>query len=367
MKIIFIFDFLAPNDARKYLVDEIMFLRSQSIDARVVTLGKEDMSNTLYSDALFSRETFACVPIPKLWKFSDWKKLKKYLEDEHPDLIITCDAKADVVARIAARLSRIPMKVFVFAHNVSDIAKRTKFYDDVLSHVTDYYIVTSEVAKIALSKMEVSPKKIAVLPDGISLEKYGLPPSRDIRAEYGIAPDEFVFIFLGDLIPSKNVPVLLRAMEKIPVGRLLIVGDGREKAALKELSSSLGLSDRVIFEDSTLDVANLLMVSNAMVLPSKTDERLPLSVILGLYSGLPVITTELPGISELVKDRENGLIVRQQDSVELSRAMVELMTNGELYAKLKANAPKDLEKYSVSAHAVKLLTLFQEKQQSTNK
>jgi glycosyltransferase involved in cell wall biosynthesis len=361
MKIIFIFDSLVPSDVRKYLVDEILFLRVQGIDVRVVTLGVEDAKNTLYSDTLFTKETFTSLRIARWWNFTEWKKLKNYFETERPDLIITADTKADIVGRIVARISRVSMKVFVFAHDLSDISKRVKFFDDVLSHVTDYYIVTSEKAKLALSKFEVSLKKIVVMRDGILFEKYGQPPTRNIRGEFGIAPDEFVFVFLGELISEKNIPVMLRALARMSTGRLFIIGDGPEKAELKFLANSLDLKERVIFLDSYFDIPGLLVSSNAMILPSKTEEDISQPVILGLLSGLPIIATETEGTKELVKNQENGIFIRPQDSEDLAHAMNELIKNREFYESLRKNTRKELAKYSLSAHASKLLALAQEK------
>ena len=362
MKIIFIFDSLAPNNARKYLIDEILFIRSEDVDARVLTLEEEDMKNTLYSDALFTKESFALLPFGKWWNFKDWKKLKEYLEKEHPDLVITCGIKADTIGRIAAKISRVPMKVFVFAHDLSEVRQRKKIYDDIFSHITDQYIVTSEEAKTALSRLEVSPEKITVLQDGIRLENYGQPSAHDIRGELGIAPDEFVFIFLGELTSEKNIPALLRAMAKVPVGRLIIAGDGSAKSEAKTISDGLGLSERVIFLESYSDIPGLLSSSNAMVISSKKEEGFPRNILLGLLSGLPVIATDFYGVEVLVKNKENGIIVKQQDSAEMARVMEEMTTNGESYESLRRNTQRDLEKYSLATHAIKLLSLAQKTQ-----
>jgi len=361
MKIVFIFDSLAESETHRYLLEEIFFLRAQDIDARVVTLAEEDPKNTLWSETLFTKENFTAVPIPKLWKFPDWKKLRLHLEYEMPDLVITYGAKADLCGRVVAKLAKVPIKLFVFAHDLADIRKRTKFYDDILSHVTDRYIVTTEEAKIALSKLEVSPKKIAVLRDGIDLGKYGIPPTHEIRSSLGISNDEFVFTFIGELLPEKNVPVILRALVKLQRGRLVIVGDGPEMKSLALLAEGLELKDRVVIKDKYFDIPGLLAVSDAMILTSKAEPEFPIILVLGLASGLPVIATDFPGVEKVIQKDVNGLIVRQQDSFELARVMEELMSNAQLYETLKKNTRNDLAQYSLATHAAKLLALAQER------
>jgi glycosyltransferase involved in cell wall biosynthesis len=358
MKIIFLLDVFANTEVNRFLLEEVLFLRKQDIDARVVTLLREDDSDTLYSESLFSKETFTCVPFV-WWKGKDWKKLKTLIEKESPALVITSGKKADIVGNLVARHVRVP-KIFVFAHDVNEIEKRNKTADNILASRTDFFIVSSEEAKKMLVAEGVFEGKIAVLRDGISFENYGVASLHDVRYGLDIPKEEFVFVFLGDLTAERGVDVLLRAFAKVPRGFLLIVGDGSEKKSLEGLSQSLGLKARVKFIQNYFDIPGILVSSNAMVFPSK-KEAFAVPVVLGLSSGLPVIAADFDGVSEIIENGENGLVVRKQDSEELAKAMNTFLNDTELYVKLKGNTKKNLTKFSLSAHAAKLLALVQKK------
>jgi glycosyltransferase involved in cell wall biosynthesis len=359
MKIVFIFDSFVPNETKRYLLEEILFFRSRDIDARVLSLSREDPKNTLYSESIFTKESFASLPIDNMWNWKEWRKLRIHLKSESPDVIITCGEKADVMGRFLARKIRVP-KIFVFAHDSEEVKERKKIREIFLSRITDRYIVSSEEAKNELAILGISARKIAVFPDGIQFDKYGQPPLWETRRELGFLPDDFIFLFLGELSPEKRVDVLLRATAKTRGGKVLIVGDGPKKKELLLLSNQLGLSERVRFLSSHADISRLLVACDAMVLPSE-KETFASSLVLGLISGLPVIAADFFGVEKLVQNGKNGLIIKKQNSDELGQAMEILLSDREKYKPGIADNKKELFRFSLPAHAANLLVLTQEK------
>lgn len=359
MKIIFIFDSFVPNDTKRYLLEEILFFRSRDIDARVLSLSSEDPKDTLYSESIFTKESFASVPIVNMWNWKEWRKLRIHLESEYPDAVVTCGEKADVMGRFLARKIRVP-KIFVFAHSAEEAKERKKTREMFLSRMTDRYIVSSEEAKDELAAIGVPERKIAVFPDGIQFDKYGQPPLWETRRDLGFLPDDFIFLFLGELSPEKRVDVLLRATAKTNAGKVLIVGDGPKKKELLDLSNQLGLSDRVQFLSSHADISRLLVACNAMVLPSE-KEIFASSLVLGLISGLPVIAADFSGAEKLVQNGKNGFIIKKQNSDELAQAMEILFSDHEKYRQSIVENKKELFRFSLPAHAANLLALTQEK------
>jgi len=359
MKILILLDQFTDTDANKPLLDDVLFLRQQGIDMRIATLFQELPEKTLYQGSLFSKATFSCFTLKHWWNPLEWKKVKAYISQEKPDLVILGEGKAKIIGSVTARLSRIP-KIFIFSHDEETIRSSQSFFGDIFYSFAHFVIVASDSAKEKLlSRDTVSPEKIVVIPDGVS-NKYGKRSEHDIRKSFGLQATDFIFVFLGDLNPDKGVDVLLRAFSKVPQGRLVVIGDGSEKKGLETLSKDLGIVERTLFLPSYFDVPGLLMEAGVMIFPSKTNEKIS-SFLPAFFSGLPVISSDFPGVDDIIQNRVNGIVVRKQDSEELAEAMNLIASDAELRTSLKKNMGKGLEEFSVPAHCSKILSLAEPK------
>ena len=135
-------------------------------------------------------------------------------------------------------------------------------------------------------------------------------------------------VTVGRLVPWKGVDRLLRVVADLPQVRLLVVGDGPERAFLESLAGSLDLEHRVIFTGriSRDKVPGYLCASDVFVLNS-TYEGLPHIVLEAMQAGVPVIATDVGGTGELVQHGINGLLIRPDDDVELRSALQHLLTH----------------------------------------
>ncbi len=107
----------------------------------------------------------------------------------------------------------------------------------------------------------------------------------------------------------KDHGVLLRAFARVPEGiRLKLVGDGETLDAARKLAEDLGIRGRVEFKGSRGDVPEILAQSDIFVLASKT-ETLPISILEAMRAGLPVVASDVGGVSEEVVDGETGILV----------------------------------------------------------
>ena len=354
MKIIILLSQFTPTDVNKHLLDDVLFLRKQGIDARILTLFPEVPEKTLYRESLFAKENFSCVSFGRKWDPREWKKLIARLSEEHPDLIIV-GGKPKMLGILCARLSHVP-NLFVFAYDEETIRSSRSFFGGIFDYLANFFIVASDVTKEQILSQWLSPSKVAVIPAGIPFDDYGKPPERNIFSQFGFGDNEFIFLFTGDLVPEKGADVLLRAFSKVPEGKLVIVGDGAEKEGLQSLSDNLNLKERVLFLNEDGNIPELLMRAGAVVFPSKKEE--PLSVFVpALISGVPVISSDFLGIEEMIRNGENGIIVRKQDSDDLAKAMNALVLNPKMFAAHQKDVKKELENFSVSSQCAKLLSL----------
>lgn len=157
--------------------------------------------------------------------------------------------------------------------------------------------------------------------------------------------NNFVFLVVSRLVKIKNVDNIIRAFSKIykdfPEARLVIVGDGPLQVKLKSLIQELGLSGQVDFFGWQQDVVEYYRNADCYILFS-SSEGYGLSIIEALSYQLPVITTKVGIATQVVKDGENGLLVKQKDIQSLADMMRLVQVNRELLADLKKNTRKYL-------------------------
>jgi glycosyltransferase involved in cell wall biosynthesis len=183
-------------------------------------------------------------------------------------------------------------------------------------------------------------RNISAIHNGIDIA----PPRRardEMRAELGLREGEVVGIMPAAFHQVKGHDVLLRALARVRDGdrdraapaesrpaskggaqvRVLVVGDGDERARIHGLAEELGLGpERATFLGFRKDVPDLLMAADFFVLPSR-NEGLPLAVLEAMARSLPVVVTPVGGVPEVVKDGEHGLLVPVDDDRALAAAI----------------------------------------------
>jgi glycosyltransferase involved in cell wall biosynthesis len=127
--------------------------------------------------------------------------------------------------------------------------------------------------------------------------------------------------------PFKDHGLLLRAFARIPgESRLKLVGDGSTNSFARDLAKDLGIRERVEFKGSRGDVAEVLAQTDVFVLASK-KEALPISILEAMRAGLPVVASDVGGVSEEVIDGETGFVVTPGSVDEMTTALTRLLTD----------------------------------------
>jgi glycosyltransferase involved in cell wall biosynthesis len=124
------------------------------------------------------------------------------------------------------------------------------------------------------------------------------------------------------LRPEKNIARLLRAFATLNTGRLVIVGDGPERGTLEVLTRSLGIAERVEFAGHRRDTAKFYARFNIFALTSDT-EQMPLAVIEAMASGLPIVSTAVGDVPEMVAV-ENAPFITPLDDAAFAAALAKL-------------------------------------------
>jgi glycosyltransferase involved in cell wall biosynthesis len=183
-----------------------------------------------------------------------------------------------------------------------------------------FVAVSEETAAFARRRHEVDERRLRVITNGIELSRFHPAPAgrARVRAELGIADDAWVVGTVGRIAAEKNHARLLRAVAPLlgPAARLIVAGDGPLLPPLRELAASLGIAPSTHLLGVRRDVPDVLNALDVFAMSSDT-EGLPLVVLEAMATGLPVVSTAVGGIANVVDEGDTGFLVPAADEAAL--------------------------------------------------
>ncbi len=207
--------------------------------------------------------------------------------------------------------------------------------------------VSHGVAQSLLDHRVASPDRLHVVWNGIDLARFSIARAPHRRPELlGVPAGCRLVVCLARLTPQKGHATLLRAAalarRQVPNLMLALAGDGPLREALEDQAKQLGIAGAVRFLGHWSRVPELLACADVLAQPS-VFEGLPLAVLEGMASCLPVIVTDTTGNRETVVHQESGLIVPPDDAEALAAALVRVLDDGALAARLGQEARRRAE------------------------
>lgn len=172
----------------------------------------------------------------------------------------------------------------------------------------------------------------------------------------------YKLLYIGNLIPLKNVDVVIKAVSMLPsYFTLTIVGDGPMRGELEELTKKLQIEDRVHFVGRVphKKIPEFLSNAHTLLLVSSSEGR-PNVVLEALASGLPVIVSDIPGNRELVEDGKNGILVPVRSSEKLKEGILKLFEDINIWKEFSKRGREFVKKEGLtwSSTAKKHVKLF---------
>ena len=191
-------------------------------------------------------------------------------------------------------------------------------------------------------------EKFIEILNGVDIEKFTCRDHREkIRKEFGFSSEHFVVGMVANFRKVKNHACLIRAIARLendcPQLSLLLVGTGfygdteNSEGDIRRMIEDFDLGKRVIFAGYQGDVPTILSALDAFCLPS-FSEGLPVSVLEAMAAGVPIIGSNVKGISEVVEDNKTGLLFNSNNCVELSHKIYDVIHRDGLADKLADNA-----------------------------
>jgi colanic acid/amylovoran biosynthesis glycosyltransferase len=178
--------------------------------------------------------------------------------------------------------------------------------------------------------------------------------------------DPLVLLSVGSLLERKGHAYLVEACRLLQKNgidyRCIIIGDGPQKTNLENLIRRYEIKEKVKLAGSVPheDVRSYYTQADIFVLPS-LNEGIPVVLMEAMSNGLPVVSTQITGVPELVTHEEDGILVPPADHTGLAEAMIRLIKEAELRKQLGANARrKILSDFNLDINARKIKTLFEQ-------
>jgi colanic acid/amylovoran/stewartan biosynthesis glycosyltransferase WcaL/AmsK/CpsK len=214
----------------------------------------------------------------------------------------------------------------------------------------DHITVLSHTDEAEIRRwFSIDADHITVIPNGVNVDVF--TPSdtvgASVRARLGLADGEIAIAVLASLEPRKGQHVMLDALASAPLReaharrpiRLVLIGDGPSREALRSRAERLGLADRVLFANAIPheDTPTMLNGMDIVALPS-TAEGMPLALLEAMACGRAVVASRVGAIGSVITDGVTGLLVPPGDALALAGAIERLVNDPAYRARLGARA-----------------------------
>ncbi|MEA2397786.1 MAG: hypothetical protein QOK25_1342 [Thermoleophilaceae bacterium] len=253
-----------------------------------------------------------------------WWPLVRLMRRERIDVVHSHKFGSNVWAAALSPLARVPVLV-AHEHTWSFEGQPVRRFLDreLIARSSDAFVAVSREDRRRMIEVErIAPDKVTFVPNGIDALPAG--DGERVRRELGIETGAPVAGAVAVLRPQKALDVLVRALAAIlptvPDLRVVIAGEGPQRAALRALAAELGVERSLILLGHRSDVPDLLAAFDLAV-SSSSFEGSPLALMEYMDAALPVVATRVGGVPDLIDDGVHGLLVEPGDAGSLARAM----------------------------------------------
>jgi glycosyltransferase involved in cell wall biosynthesis len=289
--------------------------------------------------------------------------IRKLVRQTGADVVHAHGYKADIYTWLALRGRGVPL--VSTCHTWYDTDRMVSLYGKVDRLVLRGYtrvVAVSDEVKQRLLGAGVREERISIVRNGIDLRPFAraIPSPAD-----AVQPErDLVLGLVGRLAWEKGVDVFLAAAAQVAgefsAARFVVAGDGPDREALAAQIAALGLRERAMLAGRRDDMAAVYASFDVMVSSSR-QEGLPMAILEGMASGLPLVATAVGDVPTVVRDGVTGLLVPPDDAERLAAAMLELLRDAALRARLGAAARRLIaEEYSAQRMVADYLQVYQE-------
>jgi glycosyltransferase involved in cell wall biosynthesis len=290
--------------------------------------------------------------------------LRHLFKELQPDIVHTHCPHADILSHVASLGLRLNM--ITTLHNVWvkwNAADRAIFfiYRVMFNLCNTRVVAISDVVREhAIHRLRVKSSNVIRLHNAIPDVRVEYT-KRDLRTRLGIDHTSFCVLFIGRLEQQKSVDTLIHAtaIAKAQIQNLhvIILGHGRLKARLVNMAKSLLLDETITFAEPVPNPEYYYAAADVFALPS-VYEGFGIVIIEAFRAGLAVVSTNIEGPKELIRNESNGLLFEPRDYIALSQAIIHLAKDAELRKRIGSCGRETYEGKFTIAEYVDHLTAF---------
>ncbi len=303
-------------------------------------------------------------------------EMGKYIKDKKFDFVHSNSSKAGVIGSVAGRLAGCPRVIFtahgfVFNEKITHFLKFPYALTEMFASLfRDKIIAVSEYDKRRALKYHIAPQeKISVIYNGVDeaasdfLEKQA---ARDFIFEK-IAADKTgwegkkIIGCIANFYKNKGLKYLLNAAAEVK-GRhaeavFALMGEGKHRPALEKQIKDLRIDDTIFLLGFVDSAEKYLKGFDIYVCPS-LKEGLPYTLIEALYADVPIVSTDVGGIPEIITDEESGMLVKPKNSGALAMAISNLLDNPHVAAAYAEAGREAARKFRLSEMVEKTIEVY---------
>lgn len=356
MKVLQIIDSLATGGAEKLILDSVPLYRKAGIEMDVLVLKDENYPFMQQLEVQHSCKIFK-LGTGSVYSPNHILGIANILADY--DIAHVHLFPAQYWAVLAKKYSGAKTKLVFTVHNTSNRRLNHK----ILGRIDRYFFrqydrviaISDEIQDIFANHTAIQTHKFEVICNGVNLYQYANAKGLS-RDKLGLSAKDMVLIQVSSFRQQKDQQTIIKALTHLPANvKILLAGEGPTLENCKQLATNLNLCDRVQFLGNRSDVPQLLKMADVVVLSSH-HEGMSLSSIEGMSSGRPFVASDVPGLTEIVKDA--GILFEQGNEKALAEIIKELFSNKTYYEETILNCIKRAKHFDISKMVKNYIDLY---------
>lgn len=326
--------------AEKHVIHLASGLQRRGYSTRIVTVFQE---GPLKDQVLGENIPFTCLRLNSGWNPVTVWKIFQWLRANRADILHTYLFGFHFYAGLPARLLKIPVILSTRREIARWKKNRHRLIENFGNHFADRIVCCSRAVQTwTLERENARPEQVLTIYNGVDSDHFNpRTDSSRIRKEFGIPEGAPLVGTVANFSHEKGYPYLMEAVSKVleknPSVWFLLAGSGPLQAEVKSRAAGIPRCRQIVFAGSQRDIPEILSALDIFVLAS-VIEGFPNVLLEAMAMARPVVATETGGIPELVETGEDGILVKPQSGPLLAEAILTLLEDRALAARLGARA-----------------------------
>jgi glycosyltransferase involved in cell wall biosynthesis len=298
--------------------------------------------------------------------FSVIWKIYRYVDRNRMDIIQSLLFMDNQIGRLAGFLSGKLVITSIRGEILPLLGRVKTWFEYQMQLLSKKVVVNSNWLKDYLVEHGSRPDKIMVIHNGTEAENFKCDTAPlELRRKYGFPENVPIMGIVARLHPMKDHYTFLNAVKivksTLPDVHAIVVGDGEMMESLKVYVKDLALEKNVIFLGSiTEGLPEIYRMINVLLLTSQYGESFPNVILEAMAASVPVVSTNISAVSEIIIEEQNGFIVDKKNAELLAKRTLRVLSDLELRNKFIRNGLARVEEFGVNLMVEKYEQLYED-------